>query len=176
MTGKGICEQIGAQESKPSVLKFGLLLIGSQSIAYILSLFLHESSHSVAAWMTDGYVGGISIHPFSWSYSYSYSTSEIFHSAAGALGACLIGVILFLVLIRWARSWLLPLLLVGPIALLDSGSYWIGDPILNLNADASSMISNGIPMPLILSAGLLMLMGGVLLNIVLFRKLGFNPI
>lgn len=167
------CCDDSEQNQKSTVFRMGLLLLGSLSIAYNLDTFFHEISHSAAAWMTGGWVGGIYLHPFSWSYSYSVSPNPIFHAAAGALGACCIGLFLFVLLIRWTRDWLLPLLLVGPIAFLSGGNYWLVDMVFHSGGDACSMIDDGVSRTLIAVSGVLMLVGGIGLAIVLIKKIGF---
>lgn len=175
-----INSEIESQESKiesQSPIKLGLLLLGSFILAYLGAEFLHEICHAGAAIVTGGRVRGISVHPFSWSYSQSSSSEHpIIHTAAGALGSSLIGLLIFIVSIRWARPLLLPLLLLGPVLLIDNGLYWTMDIILGMGADACRLIDMGVPSLLVLSAGLVQLITGIVLVICLMRIIGLTSL
>lgn len=167
-----------SQESKiesQSPIKLGLLLLGSFCIAHVGASLLHELGHTVAAILTGGHSRGIMIHPFNFSYSYSNSIHHpLIHTATGALGSSLIAMVLFIVLIRWARPVLMPLLLIGPISLMDNGIYWAWDIITGARCDACNLAQGGISPWLLLFAGVGLCLVGIILTICLMRAIGFN--
>ena len=116
-------------------VKRGLLLLGSFAMAYNASEFLHELGHALAAWMTGGWVSTIVVHPFSWSYCQAFSPKLVFFTAAGVVFSSVAGVLIFLSLIRWPKPSLLPLLLIGPITLINNGEYLLIDLIVQSDGD-----------------------------------------
>ena len=152
--------------------KKGLLLLGSFPIAYELSLLLHELCHAGAAWISGGQVFGITINPFSWSHSYSISPSPFFHIAAGVVGSSILAFLIFLLLIHWDQEWLLPLMLIGPIALLVNGEYLIMDIVKRSGGDACHLMDMGVPFYTVLSMGTIFLITGFILLFLLVRKIG----
>ncbi len=153
-------------------IKKGLLLLGSFIIAYNMEVFLHELCHATAAWISGGDVSGIVINPFSWSYSYSHSPYLLFHTAAGPLGSSLLGLLLFVILFRWTKTWLLPLLLIGPLSFIDSGEYLLVDTIMLSGGDACSLIEYGVPSFILIVSGLLLLIVGLILAFLLIKRIG----
>lgn len=145
--------------------RLGLLLLGSFTIAYNTAQFLHEACHALSAILFGGHSGGILIHPFNWSYSFSACPEHrIFHLASGAIGSALIALSVYVVLIRRARAWLLPLLLIGPITLLDGGAYWIVDVLYGSGGetgDACRLIGLGVPSLAVVCTGVILLAVGV---------------
>ncbi len=153
-------ETLEAKVGNP--FRLGLLLLGSFTIAYNTAQFLHEASHALAAILFGGYSGGILIHPFNWSYSFSACPEHaIFHVASGAIGSALIALLAYVVLIRWAKAWLLPLLLIGPITFLEGGAYWIVDVLYGSGGDACELIGLGVPSLAVLCTGAILLAVGV---------------
>ena len=167
-----------SQESKiqsQSPIKLGLLLLGSFVLAYLAAESLHELCHTLAAILTGGHSSGIVIDPFNWSYSQSSSIRHpVIHTAAGALGSSFIALLLFILLIRWPKPVFLPLLLVGPIALLNNGHYWAADIIFGMGYDAYRLSQNGISAWLLLLAGIVQCLIGIILAIYLMRVIGLT--
>jgi hypothetical protein len=157
---------------KMPTIKQGLLLLGSFSIACDFSTIAHELSHGTAAILTGGSFAGIILNPFSWSYCYSYTSNQLVHGVAGAGGAILLGALLFCIFYHWARPWLLPLLLIGSVALLDNGSYFFIDIVMRSGGDACRLIDQGIPAAASASMGTLCIAEGFVPAILLIRKLG----
>lgn len=159
----------------PSPIKLGLLLLGSFCIAHAGASLLHELGHTGAAILTGGHSKGIMIHPFNFSYSSSYSINHpLIHTAAGALGSSLVALILFMVLIRRPRPVLMPLLLIGPISLIDNGLYWAWDIITGGGYDACNLARGGISPWLLVFAGIGLCLIGIIMVICLMRAIGFN--
>lgn len=155
-----------------SVIKRGLLLLGSVAIAYNLSMLLHEFCHSMAAYLTGGNFGSILINPFSWSYSFSYSPSPLMHRMAGPYGSSIVGLILFLPFYRWFRSFLLPFILIAPISLISDGSYLLIDTIMKSGGDACAMIKLGVPKAVVILSAIVLLLAGAGVALLAIRKTG----
>lgn len=160
---------------KPSPVKMGLLLLGSFILAYLAAETLHELCHSGAAILTGGHSSGIVVDPFNWSYSSSYSFQHpVIHTAAGALGSSFIALFLFVLLIRWPKPVMLPLLLIGPITLINNGEYWAWDIITGSGMDACNLAEGGISPWLLLSAGIVQCILGIILAVYLMCRVGLT--
>lgn len=155
-----------------SAIKRGLLLLGSLTITYNLAQLLHEICHSMVAFSTGGTVGRILIHPFTWSYASSTTEYPFIRTLAGPLGAIVCGMLIFLLLCLWVKSFLLPLLLIGPLVLIHNGGYLLVDILMKSGGDACSMAENGIPPFVIIIAGVIFLLAGFALAVRLSRKTG----
>ncbi|MBN2514154.1 MAG: M50 family metallopeptidase, partial [Sedimentisphaerales bacterium] len=156
-----------------SPVKMGFLLLGSFILAYLGAEYVHELCHFGAALISGGNASGILIDPFGWSYSFSNSIEHpVFHTAAGAIGSSLIGILLFILLIRWPRPVLLPPLLFGPIVLINNGQYWAVDIIEGTGYDACTLVNLGVPISLILAAGIAQCLIGIILMVKLMRVIG----
>lgn len=151
-------------------VKRALLLLGSYDIAYNTSTFLHELGHAVAAWLSGGQVFGITLHPFSWSYSYAVSLNPVFLTAGGVLFSSLAGVLIFVCLVRWPKPYLLPLLLIGPITLINNGDYLLVDYLIKSGGDACSLAAMGIAPLIIIAGSIVSLVLGFVLAVYLVRK------
>jgi hypothetical protein len=154
-----------------SPIKRGLLLFGSFIIAYNVSALLHELCHAAAGWFTGNYATGLSIHPFSWSYASFDSPISILTTAAGALGASLIGVILFVCCYRSTKQWLMPVMLMSPMIFLYNGGYWLIDIVMKAGGDACRLIEYGIPSFMLYATALILVISGVLSFIFLIKKM-----
>ena len=155
-----------------SAIKRGLLVFGSFAIAYNLSVLLHELCHLIPGYITNGSVGHITVHPFSWSYSFSSCSYPLLKAIAGPVGAIVFGVLLYLLLSRWLKTFLLPLLLVGPLVLIQNGGYLVIDTLMKSGGDACDMVRKGISPFIIIAVGVLFLISGIILVFHLFRKTG----
>jgi hypothetical protein len=163
-------------ENKTKIIqavKTGLLLTGSFCIALLAAELLHELCHAAAALLTGGFLGKIVIDPFSWSHTYSSSPNHpIIFIAAGAIGSSIIALMLYIILVRWPNPIMLPLLLIGPVSMLDNGLYWIVDTIAGSGMDACNLIYFGLSAPTVLLTGSLLFVIGILLAIHLMRTIG----
>ena len=158
--------------SETSPLKRGVLLFGSFVIAFIVASLLHELCHSIVAFITGASSTGIYIHPFSYSYSFSSSPNQIAHLASGAIGESFIGLIIFLLTFRTKKDWILPVILVCPIAFLDNGIYYFIDTLFKAGGDATQLIYHGIPLFAIYSIAMVLVMGGILTGYIVITKTG----
>ncbi len=153
-----------------SPIKRGLLFFGSFIIAYNASASLHELCHIAVACFTGNFATGISIHPFSWSYVSFDSPNSILTTAAGALGASLIGFITFICSYRFTKQWLMPVMLTGPIIFLYNGGYWLIDIVMKIGGDACRLIEYGIPSFIIYATALILIIAGVISFTLLIKK------
>lgn len=156
--------------TKFGAVKRGLLLFGSFSIASNISIVLHELGHATAAWLSGGRVFGITLHPFSWSYCYAVSPNPVFLAAGGVLFSSLAGVLLFMCLMRWPKPYLLPLLLIGPITLINNGDYLLVDYLVKSGGDACSLTALGIAPLIIIVVSIVSLVLGFAFSVQLVRK------
>lgn len=155
-----------------SPIKKGFLLLGSFIIAFQAAKFSHELCHIAAAYFTGGYVGGISIHPFSWSYAYVSSPNQIVLTVTGALGASLLGLIIFIFSYRSTKAWLMPVMLIGPVIFFENGGYYLIDTVMKSGGDACSLIRHGIPSVVIYAFAMILIIAGIISVTLLTKKTG----
>lgn len=155
-----------------SIIKRGLLLSGSLAIAYNLSVLLHELCHLIPAYFTGGRCGGIYINPFSWSYSSSSSPYPLLTISAGPFGSAVIGLILFFLIYRWYRAFLLPFFMAGPISLLYNSGYLLIDILMQSGGDACSLVEKGVPQVLVIIAAMVLLVAGLWVSLLFINKTG----
>ena len=153
-----------------SPIKRGMLFFGSFIIAYNVSAALHELCHVAVGCLTGNTVTGISIHPFSWSYASFTSQNFILPTAAGALGASLIGLITFICSYRSTKQWLMPVMLTGPIIFLYNGGYWLVDIVMKIGGDACRLIEFGIPSFIMYATALILIIAGLISFTLLIKK------
>jgi hypothetical protein len=73
-------------------------------------------------------------------------------------------------LIRWPKPFLLPLLLIGPLTLINNGDYMLMDLIVQSGGDACSLAAMGISPAVIFPGTLFLLLAGFALAVILVRK------
>ena len=139
-----------------------LLLLGSFAFAFCLGEAVHELGHFLAH-RAYGVEVGIKLDPFGGSRILNGSSAprEIWGitSAAGPLLNLVTGVALSLLVWPHRRPALLPLLLWGPIALVQEGvTFSLG--ILTPGGDAQLIVGFGILAPVVLGLGVLFLGSG----------------
>jgi heme/copper-type cytochrome/quinol oxidase subunit 3 len=143
-----------------------LLLSGAFTFAFLLGELVHEYGH----YFTHLAYGnqGISVHldPFGGSRIVDVSPLQDkamgVTSAAGPLANLALGVTFMFLLWRVRRPLLLPLLLWGPIAMVQEGvNFSLG--LLSPGSDAQWVAASGVPQPVILLAGILLLSSGVVM-------------
>jgi hypothetical protein len=140
-----------------------LLLLGSFAFAFCLGEAAHELGHFLAH-RAYGTEVGIRLDPFGGSQIINGSSAPHgtwgITSAAGPLFNLLVGLTVSLSLWRYRRPVLLPLLLWGPIALVQEGvTFSLG--MLTPGGDAQLVVESGFPAPVILGLGILFLASGV---------------
>ncbi len=150
-----------------STLKSILLLAGSFTFAFLLGEAVHEYGHYLAN-LNYG-LQGVQIHldPFGSSQIVGVPTPQNpvmggVTGAAGPLFNLALGMGCFLLLWRFRRPRLLPLLMWGPVAMVQEGvTFSLG--LLTPGGDAQWVAGMGIPAMIILILGILLLLAGVIM-------------
>ncbi len=173
---EGEAAATSASEGKPLLLPV-LLLLGSFAFVFCLGEAVHELGHFLAH-RAYGVQVGIRLDPFGGSQILHGSSAprEIWGitSLAGPLFNLLVGLALSLSLWRVRRPALLPLLLWGPVALIQEGvTFSLGQ--LTPGGDAQLIVEWGVPAGVLLSFGLLLLASGVALLCGLLPLAGLSP-
>jgi hypothetical protein len=141
-----------------------LLLAGSFAFAFLLGEAVHELGHYLAhrAYGTPDI--GIHLDPFGGSHIVGVKSLPLevmgVTSLAGPLLNLVLGILAFLVLWRWRRPLLLPLLAWGPVAMVQEG-VTLSLGLLTPGGDAGWIVAWGAPQALVLLAGLVSLAAGV---------------
>ncbi|MFN2167234.1 MAG: hypothetical protein ACK2U9_13345 [Anaerolineae bacterium] len=165
-----------ADRDEPALLPV-LLLLASFVFAFCLGEAIHELGHFFAH-RAYGVDVGIRLDPFGGSHIIggSLAPRELWGitSAAGPLFNVAIAVSVFVVLWRWRRPALLPLLLWGPIALVQEGvTFSLG--LLTPGGDAALITESGVPAGLVLGCGILFLVMGIAGVCLLLPQAGLSP-
>ncbi|MEJ2209467.1 MAG: hypothetical protein P8129_10575 [Anaerolineae bacterium] len=165
-----------ADSDEPGLLP-ALLLCGAFVFSFSLGEAIHELGHFLAhrAYSVDV---GIRLDPFGGSHIIggSLAPREIWGitSAAGPLFNVTIAVSVLVVLWRLRRPVLLPLLLWGPIALVQEGvTFSLG--LLTPGGDAALIVESGVPAGFVLSTGILFLALGVSGVCLVLPQAGLSP-
>jgi hypothetical protein len=154
-----------------------LLLLGSFVFAFCLAEAVHELGHFLAH-RAYGVTVGIRLDPFGGSRILNGSSAprEILGitSAAGPLLNLLAGLVVSSSLWRFRRPALLPLLMWGPVALIQEGvNLSLG--LLNPGADAELIVEWGVPAHMLVGFGLTLLLAGIILICWLLPLLNLSP-
>ena len=165
-----------ASEGRPFLLPV-LLLLGSFAFVFCLGEAVHELGHFLTH-RAYGVEVGIQLDPFGGSRILQGSSAprEIWGitSLAGPLFNLLVGLIVSASLWRLRQPALLPLLLWGPVALLQEGvTFSLG--LLTPGGDAQLIVEWGVPAAVLLSFGLLCLASGLALLCGLLPLVGLSP-
>lgn len=167
---------LAAGRDEPAPLPV-LLLFGSFVFSFSLGEAIHEFGHFLAH-RAHGVDVGIRLDPFGGSHIIggSLAPREIWGvtSAAGPLFNVAIAMFAFVVLWRWRRSVLLPLLLWGPIALVQEGvTFSLG--LLTPGGDAALIVESGVATGLVLGTGILFLAMGIAGVCLVLPQVGLAP-
>ena len=140
-----------------------LLLLGSFTFVFLLGEAVHELGHFLAH-RAYGVEVGIRLDPFGGSRILHGSNAPVeiwgITSLAGPLFNVLVGITVSLILWRKRNPWLLPLVLWGPVALVQEGvTFSLG--MLTPGGDAQLIIDWGVPTAVILGLGILCLLLGI---------------
>lgn len=173
--GRGVVRL--AMPKVQSLMRQGLLLLGSFVFAFCLGEAVHELGHYLAH-RAFGVDVGIRLDPFGGSRILHGSSAprEIWGltSVAGPLLNLLAGTTLSLSLWWVRRPALLPLLLWGPIALVQEGvTFSLG--MLTPGGDAQLLVDWGVPAAVLVSLGVLSLALGISLICGLLPLVDLSP-
>lgn len=145
-------------------LKSILLLAGAFTFAFLFGEMVHELGHYLAHLAFGNTSVRIHLDPFGGSRIVGVRSLPLnvmgVTSAAGPLFNLVIGMVCLFVMRRTRRPELLPLLLWGPVAMIQEGvTFSLG--LLTPGGDAQWIIATGVPVALILTVGILWLLAGL---------------
>jgi hypothetical protein len=169
------------QNQKPmstQTIKSILLLAGSFTFAFLLAEMVHETGHYLAHLVYGNSGAGVHLDPFGGSRITgidSLSSQGIgVTSLAGPLFDFVVGITTTLVVWRFKRPPLLPLLLWGPVAMIQEGvNLSLG--LLSPGSDAVWIAALLLPQPVVLLIGLTLLAGGIATIPLLLPLAGIHP-
>jgi F0F1-type ATP synthase assembly protein I len=166
------------QKRIKTLIKSVLFLAGSFTFAFLLAEMVHEFGHYIAhlAYRTPGV--GIHIDPFGGTHitGVDLLTNEamLVTTLAGPLTSLVLGIGTTLLLWRYRKPILLPLLLWGPVAMIQEGvNMSLG--LLSPGSDAAWISALLLPGGLVLGIGILLLIGGVLAIPFFLYLAGIHP-
>lgn len=165
-------------DNNKNLLKSIFLLSGSFLFGRFFATFLHEHGHAIAAWATGARVSRIVFHPFNWSYINYYGSKaeyENFIIWAGTLFAAFVALLLIIIVWRWRKPGLLPILMTGAIACSKDGAYLIVSGIANTRGDGASLVKHGTPLVVVVAVGFILFAIGILLVFTCLGLLGIGP-
>jgi hypothetical protein len=159
------------------VLLPALFLLASFAFCFCLGEAVHEFGHFLAH-RANGVDVAIRLDPFGGSHIVGGSLAPRetwgITSAAGPLLNVAIAVSIFLALWRLRRPALLPLLLWGPVALVQEGvTFSLG--LLTPGGDAALIVESGVATGLVLGTGILFLAMGVAGVCLVLPQVGLDP-
>jgi len=150
-----------------------LTLLGAFAFAFVTNEAIHEVGHYLMHRVYGGDVG-IRLDPFGSSRILGGAASSAPMgptSLAGPAFSLLVSTTVFAVLWRWRRPLLLPLLLMLPVAMTQEGvTFSFG--LLTPGGDASFIVTWGLPAPVLLTIGALLLVCGIALLTLLLPLAG----
>jgi hypothetical protein len=159
-------------------LKIGLLVFGAFTIGYNLANLLHELGHVIFISISGGRADHITLNPFSWSYTYYrvVPSNTTLTDAGGVLfGALTALLFIFLAGRLHDLRWQLIFRMAALASLAINGLYLLLDPLLKSGGDATQLLKDGLPLALLLVAGLLLLAGAGHQALQLIPISGFQP-
>jgi hypothetical protein len=155
--------------AKPS-----LLLLGSFAIGFNTAHALHELGHALAVWFGGGSVTSLSLHPFSWS-KIGYSVPLTVPIAwAGAFFASLVGLLLLALVWRRYGAWTMPIVVTALCTFIVNAVYLGVDGMLLAGGDATDLVGLGVSRPVVVGAGILLLVIGAVIAMLLPPRLGLG--
>ena len=167
------------RQTKPSPFFISTLMLAcSFTFAFLLGEMVHEYGHYFSHLAFGNHAVGVYLNPFGSSRMVGV-TSDLpirqmgLTSAAGPLTDLVLALVLMLALWRIQRPILLPLLLWGPVAMIQEGvNFSLG--LLTPGGDAAWISTLGFPKPLILAFGILLIFAGLLILSALLTSMGMT--
>lgn len=146
-------------------LRVIILLAGAFTFAFLLGELVHDSGHFFAHLAYGNTWIKVHFDPFGGTHIIGAGELPVdvlgVTSLAGPLSDLILAVVVSLILWRFRRPILLPLILWGPVAMIQEGvTFSLG--FLTPGGDAFWISALGIPQALILGFGILILLGGVI--------------
>lgn len=158
----------------PPLVKFILMLSGSFIFAFLWGEMVHEYGHYISHLAYGNNGVGVVINPFGMSRIIGVTALPIkvmgVTSASGPLTDLFLALLTFVLLWPKRRPILLPLLLWGPVAMISEGvNFSIG--MLTPGGDAQWISTLGIPKPLLVSLGIILIAAGIVIIAMLLYSL-----
>jgi hypothetical protein len=166
-TAKGITAGSTGPSITASSIKSVLLLAGAFTFSFLLGEAVHEFGHYLAHVTYGNQNVQVYLDPFGGSKILGvtgFQTPMVgaITAAAGPLFNLLLASVFFFLLWRKRTTWLLPLLLWGPVAMVQEGiNFSMG--LLTPGGDARWMVSTGLPAPFLATLGVVLLLSGIFL-------------
>ena len=162
---------------KFQAIKSILLLAGEFTFAFLLGEFVHDSGHYLCHRAYGNTQVRVHFDPFGGTRIIGANGLPdrvlAVTSAAGPFANLILGLTSFILLWRKRRPQLFPLLLWGPVALIQEGvTFSLG--LLTPGGDARWIATMGIPLPIILINGITFLITGLCLVAALLDLVGMR--
>jgi hypothetical protein len=143
-----------------------LLLAGAFTFAFLWGEMVHEFGHYFSHLAFGNQDAGVYLNPFGSSHITGVTSLPIrqmgITSAAGPLTDLILAVLMMFILWRKKQPAYLPFLLWGPVAMIQEGvNFSFG--LLTPGGDAGWIATLGIPKPVLLISGVLLLTGGLVI-------------
>ena len=154
-----------------------LLLAGSFTFSFLFGEMVHEYGHYVShLWFGNTDVQ-VYLNPFGSSHIVGVTSLPLrqmgITSAAGPLTNLILGVLTSLLLWRKKQSFVLPLLLWGPTAMIQEGvNFSLG--LLTPGGDAEWISTLGIPKAILVTTGILLIVFGLVIFSYIFSSIGIS--
>ena len=163
-------------DKNKNLLKSILLLFGSFLFGRFFATFLHEHGHAVAAWTTGVKVYRIVFHPLNWSFISLGSRGEYgnFITWSGSLFAVFVGLLMVIIVWRWRRPSLMPILMTAVVACTKDGAYLIISSLFNTRGDGAALVERGTPLIIVIAVGFVIFTIGISLAFTCLNLLGIG--
>jgi hypothetical protein len=162
---------------KPSVIGPVFLLAGAFVFAFLWGEMVHEYGHYLSHLIFGNHDVHVYLNPFGSSRIMGVTALPLMQAgitaAAGPLANLILGVFMMFLLWKRKRPILLPLLLWGPVAMIQEGvTFSLG--LLTPGGDAEWISTLGISKTFLLIAGILLIFSGLVALALLLSKLGIS--
>ena len=162
---------------KPNFMEPVLLLAGAFVFAFLWGEMVHEYGHYLSHLFFGNNDATVYLSPFGSSRIMGVSSMPLkqmgITSAAGPLTNLIPGVLVMSLVWRKKRPILFPLLLWGPVAMIQEGvTFSLG--FLTPGGDAEWISTLGIPKSIILIAGIVLIFSGLMVLSLLFSMIGIT--
>lgn len=143
-----------------------LVLIGAFSFAFFMGIALHEFGHAIAIRSFGVKTVKVILHPFQSSSTYWDVNNDFigYVDAAGLLLNVIIGCSILILLWRKRSQFILPLLLTGPMSLIQEGFNSFLQLVLNIpGTDSIRIVASGVPYIIVFGTAILFISLGIIL-------------
>ena len=139
---------------RTSIWRSALLLLGAYTFGVSAADVFHELGHSYTIWFQGGSVTGFCFHPFNSAYCYgTYVPNHLFLYAGGIFLGTPVSLLLVLLGLRFRTPYMMPLIMTVCAGLIPTGWHMLRDHFFAITTDTTSMIEHGMPMAVLIFAG-----------------------